>query len=73
MNVDSLWLNAADDAGLARLQALGFRAGDKGTHTSRTMMLEELTQLLATCPASASRADITQAVVEQNCLGKRTL
>jgi hypothetical protein len=70
---DSIWFDTADDADLTRLQALGFRAGDKGTHTCRTMMLEELTLLLAACPTDASRTDFARAVVEQNCLGKRTL
>ena len=55
-----------------RLKTAGARFGAKGTHTSRTMMLEELTELLRTVPASGSRADYESAVVEENCLGKAT-
>ena len=50
----------------------GFRTGDRGTHTSRTIMLEELSQLLDTAPMGASRGDYAHAIVEDNCLGKRT-
>jgi hypothetical protein len=49
-----------------------FRLGDKGTHTSRTMMLDELTAVLAAVPANGSRQDYIQAVVDGNCLGKPT-
>ena len=35
-------------------------------------MLAELSQLLASTPVDASRAQYADAVVEQNCLGKRT-
>ena len=33
------------------LSTAGFRFGDKGTHSSRTIMLSELSDLLATEPA----------------------
>jgi len=52
--------------------AAGFRFGDKGTHTSRTMMLAELTSVLAAVPAVGSRQDYVAAVVEGNCLLKPT-
>jgi len=52
--------------------APGFRTGDKGTHTSRTMMLDELTTVLATTPPGATRADYTEAIVAANCLAKPT-
>jgi hypothetical protein len=51
---------------------VGFRFGAKGTHTSRTMMLEELTAVLAAVPHGASREDYSAAVVEGNCLRKAT-
>jgi len=54
------------------LEQMGFRFGDKGAHTSRTMMLAELTALLHECPASAGRAEYAAAVVERNCLAKHT-
>ncbi len=50
----------------------GFRFGDRGTHTSRTMMLAELTDLLAAVPAEATRADYSAAIVDDNLLGKST-
>ena len=50
----------------------GFRSGERGTHTSRTIMLDELSQLLDAAPGEASRRDYAQAVMEGNCLGKRT-
>ena len=50
----------------------GFRSGERGTHTSRTIMLDELSQLLDAVPGEASRRDYAQAVTEGNCLGKRT-
>ncbi|HEV8414179.1 MAG TPA: hypothetical protein VGQ49_11330 [Bryobacteraceae bacterium] len=53
-------------------EKLGFRGGLVGTHTSRTMMLEELTTLLAAVPAPAARAEYVQAVVEANALAKPT-
>ena len=59
---------------LAREDAttVGFRFGDRGTHTSRTIMLRELTAALAAVPADAARADYANAIIEDNCLGKST-
>ena len=61
-------------AGLPPKQALlwGFRYGERGTHTSRTIMLDELTQLLGSVPGEASREEYVDAVMRDNCLGKRT-
>lgn len=59
-------------AHLQSSEAAGFRLGDKGTHTSRTMMLAELTTLLDTVPDSATRADYASSIIESNCLGKAT-
>ena len=50
----------------------GFRLGERGTHSTRTMMLDELRQTLATVPASGLRSDYGQAIIEENCLGKPT-
>jgi len=52
---------------------VGLRVGDKGTHTSRTMMLDELKQVLAAASANADRADYARAIIEDNCLGKPTV
>ncbi|ADH86836.1 hypothetical protein [Desulfurivibrio alkaliphilus] len=55
------------------LASFGFAFPAGSPHVSRTMMLAELTLLLdyVQDPA-ASRADYIQAIVEDNCLNKRT-
>ena len=63
--------------GIARLppkqaSLWGFRSGERGTHTSRTIMLDELTQLLVSVPGEATRNEYIDAVTRDNCLGKRT-
>ena len=50
----------------------GFRSGDRGTHTSRTIMLDELSRLLVAVPGEAGRQEYADAVKVDNCLGKRT-
>lgn len=52
---------------------LGFKFGDRGTHTSRTIMVDELLGLLGACRPDAKRDDYLRAVTEENCLGKRTV
>lgn len=51
----------------------GFRSGDKGTHTSRTMMLAELSALLSICGPEASREEYSSAIIEENALRKATV
>jgi hypothetical protein len=55
-----------------RLHDAGFRWGPKGTHTSRTIMLGELRALLANCRPDATRELYLSAILENNCLAKRT-
>lgn len=55
-----------------RLLFAGARVGARGTHTSRTLMLDELTELLRVVPVSAERREYVGAVVDENCLGKAT-
>jgi hypothetical protein len=55
-----------------RLRGFGFRWGEKGTHTSRTIMLDELRAVLSACRADATRGDYMSAIYDHNCLGKRT-
>ena len=57
---------------IVALEHFGFRFGEKGAHTSRTIMVAELTALLKECTAATVRADYTAAVVERNCLAKHT-
>ena len=58
---------------LQRLTKIGFRFGDKGTHSSRTIMLEELSLVFKTCPPDATRDAYAEAILDHNCLGKRTV
>jgi hypothetical protein len=53
--------------------AAGFRFGHIGTHTSRTIMLDELTAIIAAVPLDAKSSDYSAAVVEENCLRKDTV
>lgn len=56
-----------------RLRDAGFRWGQKGTHTSRTIMLDELRAVLGNCRPDAARDDYLSAIHDDNCLGKRTV
>jgi len=56
----------------ASTEEAGLRFGDKGTHTSRTMMLAELTRVLEASPRDAKRDDYATAIIGENCLGKPT-
>ena len=51
---------------------LGFRSGARGTHTSRTMMLSELTSVLGATPKRASLEEYRAAITEENVLAKKT-
>jgi hypothetical protein len=51
----------------------GFVNGPGGTHTSRTMMLEELRLLFAACSLTATYEDYCQAIIEDNVLLKKTV
>jgi hypothetical protein len=53
-------------------EAHGFRSGSMSVHTSRTMMLEELSLVLDQVPAGARKDDYPAAIVDQNILGKPT-
>jgi hypothetical protein len=53
--------------------AAGMSNEPAGTHTSRTMMLDELAALLASCPRDAAYEQYAAAIVDTNVLGKSTL
>ncbi len=55
-----------------RRARIGFRSGQKGTHTSRTIMLAELTALFATVSDDGDRGQYASAIIDANCLGKPT-
>ena len=50
----------------------GFRFGNRGSHSSRTIMLAELGELLATVPPDAPAAAYAEAILTENALGKPT-
>ncbi len=55
------------------MSQLGFRFKRSGAHISRTMMLDELTNLLAYVDQpEADKRDYAFAIKEDNCLGKRS-
>jgi len=55
-------------------ERFGFKAGAKGAHTSRTMMLAELTDLLRAHPEQTTTPDQFRTSINiDNILGKRTL
>jgi hypothetical protein len=57
----------------AGVKQLGFKSTAGGAHLSRTMMISELTALLESRQARCVDTDaFRQAVIEQNCLGKRS-
>ncbi|MBT3185926.1 MAG: hypothetical protein HN342_15525, partial [Nitrospina sp.] len=51
----------------------GFRIGDKGTHTSRTIMFKEVDLLFEDQERDAPREAYLSAIIDQNCLGKQTV
>ena len=53
-------------------ESLGFRSGASSAHTSRTMMLSELTLVLSGVEATAPAEGYRFAVIEDNILGKPT-
>jgi hypothetical protein len=55
-----------------RLRVAGGRFVAKGTHSTRTMMLAELVELLRAVPRDSERTDYEVAVLEDNVLGKAT-
>jgi len=65
-------LRPVSEADVMGLRDAGFRWGEKGTHTSRTIMLDELRAVLASCEPGATRNDYLAAIHEENCLSKRT-
>ncbi len=62
-----------DHLALASHEDVGFRFGEKGTHTSRTIMIEELSALFRASSPTAGRAEYRSLIIEQNYLGKRTV
>ncbi len=53
-------------------ETFGLKVGERGAHTSRTIMLAELSTLFSAVPPGGGREDLRTLVVDQNVLGKRT-
>jgi hypothetical protein len=70
MNTSSKLFNSNCDAIL--LEKIGFRFGAIGTHTSRTIMVEELQTLFGQTGIDATRQDFATAIINDNCLAKET-
>lgn len=51
----------------------GFRFGARGSHSSRTIMLAELGELLNALPEDAAHVAYTEAMISENTLGKATV
>jgi len=55
------------------MSRFGFRLEEVGVHTSRTIMLEDLRHLLFYINSPyATKSDYLRAIIEDNCLGKRS-
>jgi hypothetical protein len=53
-------------------ESAGIRSGDKGTHTSRTIMVAEISDLFVELPAETDRDGYASAIIDDNLLAKRT-
>jgi hypothetical protein len=61
------------DSNVLFLRKFGFRLGRGGLHIGRTIMLEDLQRLFQCVnDPSSQKADYVKAIVENNCLGKRS-
>lgn len=54
------------------LISFGFRLGQKGTHSSRTIMFDDLAVLFSVQSQAANRPDYAACIIEANCLAKHT-
>lgn len=61
--------NAKEPAG----SWFGLRYGERGTHTSRTVMLAEPSELMKFTDPSCGPDDYRKSIVDDNLLGKRTV
>lgn len=56
-----------------RLARFGFGFAKRSVHVARTIMLEDLTNLLMAVPEAKKQSDYLNAIIEDNCLGKKSL
>jgi hypothetical protein len=60
------------NSSVALPEAFGFRNGDRGVHSSRSMMFPDLEQLMDTTDADRSYRGYREELDDENVLGKRT-
>jgi hypothetical protein len=60
------------DVQVSGVAKCGFRLGATGTHTSRTLMVDDLVTLLTAVPSGATRAVYQDAIIVGNVLAKST-
>jgi len=65
-------ISAAESKRKSGRERLGFRDGERGVHSSRTIMLTELSLLLESTVSSAEKRDYRQASAVENVVEKRT-
>lgn len=55
-----------------QLARFGFGFSKRSVHVARTLMLAELTDLLAAVPDAKEQQDYIKAIIDENCLGKKS-
>jgi len=63
---------SSNSIGATDNSSAGFRFGAVGTHSSRTLMLSELSIILDLLPLGFTRENCRRAIIDENCLGKPT-
>lgn len=56
-----------------RLARFGFGFAKRSVHIARTIMLEDLTNLFMAVPEAKNQSDYLSAIIDHNCLGKKSL
>ena len=72
MRTDPL-LTIGNAFNMEKVESIGFRFGEKGTHTSRTIMYDDLSTVLSICGNGSHRDKYLEEIIENNCLAKRTV
>lgn len=62
----------AESAGVLWVEELGFKIGKSGAHSARSMMIEELSIVMAAYPQTISTEKLKEDVLTLNLLGKLT-
>ena len=68
----SLWVSSLMKEAIPRLERFGLKLSLGGAHSSRTMMLDEISRLLSVITPDADYKAYQEAVLINNLLGKKT-